>query len=304
MKKTYHICLSAGNEVMFRDEKDYIRGFNSFALALYKTQSTGLVESFMSNHCHMVVQTSEPKDFMRSMRMSYSKYFNIRYDRSGSVGEKQWFVMEVSGLYHHIAAMSYVLRNPLHHGVSPTSYGYPHSSVNVIFKKEMGKFHSDKTIHPRFIARHIGKRAEYPSHYKMNEAGLFLRETVLDIPQVEHFYVTPRTFDYYMNRKSSEEWIKKQQKDDNGDISICLDNIETGTCLQATDKMLVLENGRADYRRISDIDLCKEIDLVHLPVLGVSSIYQLGIEAKKYLAEKLYRKYRVPEDQIKRCLAM
>ena len=58
MKKTYHLCLSAGNEIMFRDLEDYYRGFNCFALALYKTGSTGLVESFMSSHTHQVVQTN------------------------------------------------------------------------------------------------------------------------------------------------------------------------------------------------------------------------------------------------------
>jgi hypothetical protein len=46
MKKTYHLCLSS-DEVMFRDEEDYNRGFNAFALALYKTDSVGLVESIM-----------------------------------------------------------------------------------------------------------------------------------------------------------------------------------------------------------------------------------------------------------------
>ena len=33
MKKTYHICLSAGDEAMFRDLEDYHRGFNYFAIA-------------------------------------------------------------------------------------------------------------------------------------------------------------------------------------------------------------------------------------------------------------------------------
>ena len=45
MKKTYHLCLSSDDEVMFRDLEDYNRGFNCFALALYMTDSTGLVES-------------------------------------------------------------------------------------------------------------------------------------------------------------------------------------------------------------------------------------------------------------------
>ena len=67
MKKTFHLCLSAGDEVMFRDLEDYHRGFNCFALALYKTGSTGLVEAFMSTHTHQLVQTCDPRGFMYAL---------------------------------------------------------------------------------------------------------------------------------------------------------------------------------------------------------------------------------------------
>ena len=80
MKKTYHLCLSAGDEIMFRDLEDYHRGFNCFAITLYKTNSTGLVESFMSTHMHLLVQTDSPKDFMMCLRMLYTMYFNKKYN--------------------------------------------------------------------------------------------------------------------------------------------------------------------------------------------------------------------------------
>ena len=91
MKKTYHLCLSGGDEVLFRDQEDYNRGFNCFALALYKTGSTGLVESFMSTHSHMMAETEDPYGLMYSMRMPYSKYFNYKYGRQGRLGEKHHF---------------------------------------------------------------------------------------------------------------------------------------------------------------------------------------------------------------------
>ena len=97
MKKTYHLCLSAGDEVMFRDLEDYHRGFNCFALALYKTDSTGLVESIMSTHVHQLVQTHDPDAFMFCFRNPYSKYFNRKYGRSGRLGEGKHFSMQVVG---------------------------------------------------------------------------------------------------------------------------------------------------------------------------------------------------------------
>ena len=251
MKKTYHLCLSAGDEVMFRDLEDYHRGFNCFALALYKTGSTGLVESFMSTHSHQLVQTDDPDGFMYNFRLPYCMYFNHKYHRRGRLGEKMHFTMEVVGYHHMVAAASYTLRNPLHHGVVPIPYAYPHCSANAIFRKEMGKFNSDKTLSARSVSRHIGRRAEFPSNYRMSESGVFLRESVLDIPQVENLFVTPRAFNYYMTRKSGEEWEKEQAKDGNRTEPINLDSIERGIRIHELDKMIIYENGKADYRKIS-----------------------------------------------------
>ena len=80
MKKSYHICISSDDEVMFRDNDDYNRAFNTLALALYKTDSTGLVESIMSTHIHMLVQTNDPRKLAETYRMPYAKYFNYKYN--------------------------------------------------------------------------------------------------------------------------------------------------------------------------------------------------------------------------------
>ena len=304
MKKTYHLCLSGGDEVLFRDEEDYNRGFNSFALALHKTGSTGLVESFQSTHSHKMVQTEDPIAFMYVMRQSYAKYFNHKYQRSGRVGEKHHFTLEIIGLHHMIAAMSYILRNALHHGIVPIPYAYPHCSVNAIFQKEMGKRPPERLLDERHYSRFIGRKAEWPSHYKMSKSGVFLRESVLDIPQVENMFVNPRTFNYYMSRKSGEEWEKEQEKDKLDIEPINLSSIEGGVRDHSLEKMLIYESGRSDYRRISDIDLCTEIDRNIVPKYGKASVYHLTLSEKQQIGNMLYRQYHLPEAQIKRCLAM
>ena len=304
MKKTYHLCQSGGDEILFRDEEDYNRGFNYFALALYKTDSTGLVESFQSTHCHKMVQTEDPVEFMYVMRQSYSKYFNRKYDRHGRVGEKMHFTLEVVGLHHHLAAMSYVLRNALHHGVVPIPYAYPHCSANAIFQKEMGKRPPERLLDERYFHRFTGKKAEWPSYYRMSESGVFLRESVLDIVQVENMYTSPRAFNYYMSRKSGEEWENEQQKDRNDSEPVRLESIETGIKGQSLEKMLIYENGRSDYRKITDIDLCTEIDRNIVPRYGKTSVYHLSRSEKQQIGEQLYRQYHLPEAQIRRCLAM
>lgn len=304
MKRTYHLCLSAGDEVMFRDLEDYNRGFNCFALALYKTDSTGLVESFMSTHVHKLVQTHDPKEFMFNFRNPYSKYFNRKYGRSGRLGEKMHFTLEAVGHHHTIAAASYILRNALHHGVAPLPYAYPHCSANAIFRKEMGKFHKDRMITTKSYSKFIGRHAEYPDSYKMSESGVFTRESVLDIPQMEALYGTPRAYNFYMSRKSSKEWEAEQQKDANELPPISLSSIERGVNLHEESQMIVYESGKADYRKISDIDLCTELDLLAQNRYGRQSTYQLTTKEKLMIAEDLYRNRHLSESQIRRCLIL
>ena len=304
MKRTYHLCLSAGNEVMFRDLEDYNRGFNCFALALYKTDSTGLVESFMSTHTHQLVQTADPASLMYNFRLPYSMYFNRKYHRQGKLGEEFHFTMEIVGYNHTIAAASYVLRNALHHGIAPLPYAYPHCSANAIFMNELGKAPCISLLDKRHYRKHIGKTAEYPQTYKMSESGVFLRESVLDIPQVENLFVTPRAFNWYMTRKSSEEWEAEQEKDKNGISPINLTSIEKGTKTDNIERLLYYESGKANYRRPSDIDICTDIDRNILPKYGKASVYMLSRQEKQRIAEHLYKTLHLPEDQIRRCLAI
>ena len=289
---------------MFRDQEDYNRGFNCFALALYRTGSTGLVESFMATHTHQLIQTEWPKEFMYDFRRSYSIYFNHKYQRTGKLGESVHFTMEVIGYNHTIAAMSYVLRNALHHGVAPIPFAYPHCSANSIFRREMGKVIDEKTLPANVFYRYIGRRAEFPDSYRMSKNGVFLRESVLDIPQVENLFVTPRSFCYHMTRRSSEGWEQEQSKDGNGLAPINLTSIENGVFIHKPDKMLYYENGKADYKRTTDIELCTEIDALAQNLYGKHSVYQLTLTEKQQIAEYLHRERHLGESQIRRCLVL
>ena len=138
----------------------------------------------------------------------------------------------------------------------------------------------------------------------MSKSGVFLRESVLDIPQVENLFVTPRAFNFYMSRKSSEEWEKEQEKDGNGAHPINLLSIENGVNCHDISKMLSFEHGKADYRKISDIELCTHLDQLARSCYGRHSVYQLTQEEKLRIANDLYHNHHIPESQIRRCLVL
>ena len=138
----------------------------------------------------------------------------------------------------------------------------------------------------------------------MSESGVFLRETVLDIPQVENLFVSPRAYNYYMSRRSSEEWEAEQGKDGNSLPPVNLNTIESGIRLNSIERMLIFENGKSDYRNISDIDLCTELNSMTQMRFGKPSVYCLSEQEQNTIANELFRNRHIGEAQIRRCLAM
>ena len=303
-RKNYHICLSVGDEVYCRCEDDFIRCFNSLALAVAETDSILLADAEMTNHIHECVRTSTPEMLVSRQRYSYSRYFSNKYGRRGRFGERTPCIVELEGVYHLLTAISYVLRNPLHHGVTSTPFGYPFSSIGVYFKEELHGHYLPETIPDERAYRYLPYRHSIPEGYHMDKRGMILRETVIDIADVEHNFATPRSFLFYMNRLSNEEWIKEQRKDGNNVSPITLDIIEHRASSHDISQMLINEHGRSNYNVMSDLQLCKFIDTEIVINYGKTSVYALSRNEKNEIANMLYRKYRLPEAQIKRCLAM
>ena len=107
-----------------------------------------------------------------------------------------------------------------------------------------------------------------------------------------------------MSRKSSEDWDKEQEKDKNNKVPINLAAIESGVTTDNPERTLIYENGKANYRKPSDIDICMEIDRNILPQYGKPYIYMLTRLENQKIAEHLYRNLHIGEKQTHRCLAM
>lgn len=301
MKKVYHFCLSAGDSgVLCRTEEDYRYLINCLGLAGYVTQSLLLAYCVMSNHVHCCLRTDDVVGFIKRWRYTYTRYFNERYKRKGRLGQDP-YIVELNGLYHILTAIAYVLRNPMHHGVSATPFGYKYSSVNAIFRKEMGR---------DFIA-HLPEKSMYaylphsvaiPDGYKMDVMGMFLPECLIDVEDVEHMFSTARSYLYYMNRLSGKKWEDEQLAD--GTAPITIDKIEQGSGLSDFKAMLNNEFGRADYNAMSDMRLCEIIDKDYILSFDVASVYMLDVCTRRKLAKQIVCKYYISLTQACRCLGI
>lgn len=303
----YHLCFTSHKEVLFRDREDMNHAFNSLCSSLYKTDSACYAYANMSDHHHGCYRTKVPGELIRTFRESHTKYLNRKYDRRGSFGEEGCYAQEISGTKHFIAAISYALKNPPHHGVTTTPFEYPYSSANDYFQKELGKlFVPDKLLTYQEIRAVLPRRADFDPSWKMSRDGVFISASVLDVGAVEAAFGTAAAFNYYMGRKSGDDWVK-EQADENVTAPFTLENVEAPLIrakeLSVAD-LLRHEKSRFSTATISDLDLCSVIDKQFVPRYDKKTIYQLDERQKLEIANALYKQYSYNAEQIKRCLVL
>ena len=264
MRKTYHICFSSHDEVLYRTEADIIMGFNCLAETVLYTESRLLAEGFLSTHWHSIVQTDDPVYFTRRQRYAYTRHINAVYERTGRLGEKQAFITEIDGIARLITAINYVNRQGLHHGLTATPFAYPHCSVNTYFRKELGKespIQVTSMMPPWLRHQHLTRNIRIPERYRMDEKGLLLREDIVDSAYVEQLYITPRNFLFQMNKFTDERTEEEQKKEKSDTPIITIDLIEQGTPDFDHKRLLLNEQGRVNKSMMTDLELCRLIDV-------------------------------------------
>ena len=321
MYKTFHLCRSSHSEVMFRSESDMIIGFNYLAYSALETDAKLVAEAIISTHSHQIARCYNPEELNKRFRYAYTRYFNAKYHRKGSLGEKKCFKLELNGLYHTQTATSYVLRQALHHGLTSTPFEYPHCSINAFFRKELGKTDRPALLPDDRRHQFLPRNIKMPADYRMAENGLLLREDVLDTSYVESLYVSPRNFLYQMNRVSNDKIINEQLSEPFS-APITLDVIEKGVPDFDPAKVFIDEAGRVNHNKVTDIELCHIIDDVFLPGQYFKggqefSIYLLPETKRKEIGNRIWQESRtlksgngllsgriITEAQLKRCLVI
>ena len=311
MLKTYHLCYTSHKEAMFRNDEDMKRSFNCLCSALYRTGSRCLAENDMPSHHHGCYQTECPGDLIQIKRQAYTHYFNEKYGRKGPLGDSGFFSLVLEGLRHTLAALSYTIKNTVHHGITSTPFEWPYCSANAYFRKELGKLYvPELLLSPAQIEAALPRRAQFSPEWKMGVEGVFLRETVIETSVVENLYATPKAFNYLVTRQSGDDWSKEQEADGNGLPPITLESFEelvlrrSASREQTITEMLRNERARHAPLGMNDLQLCEIIDNQYVPRYQAMSVYQLSSSQKNAIASDLYRRRLAGEAQIRRCLAM
>jgi len=292
MRETVHICHTSHDEVLFRDNDDFVYGFNCLANALISTESRGLADGELTTHLHCEAQTDCPTELIQRMSFPYTHHFNAKYHRKGRLGDKGTFFVTLHDVSRIMTCASYINRQGLHHGLSETAFGYPHCSANSIFMDELGKS-SPKDLMPDWKRyKHLPRSSEIPLTVRMASDGQLLREDVIDTHYVEELYITAKNFLYQMNRMSDEIWKAEQINICKAEPPVTLETMERGTVDFNLSQMMVNEKGRVRKDAIQDIDLCSIIDKHYVPLIldkdDCVSVYSLPLSGRFELGNRLY----------------
>lgn len=300
MKKLYHLTVSSHHEVLCRNREDYIRLQNQIALCGFRFDSDILAYSLMSTHYHIILQTDCIAEFARILKGSYTQYFNHKYLRQGTLGS-HYHCLGLSDIPHILAAVSYVLRNPLHHGISATPFSYPFSSIDSYFRQSIHHGYQRAKIPAHYRPR-IAKNRKKPQPFITGSQRQFLPESFVQTNMIEHFFKTERSFLFYMNRPSNEEWIAEQKRTNSGKDAITLEIIENEKNPLTIQQML--RNEYSHHKRPDDTEICRIIDCELLGEFKSVSYANLKLSEKQKIAEYLIKTKKTTMHQAGRCLGM
>jgi putative transposase len=152
--KYYHIFNRGNNkENIFREDQNY-----QYFLKLYRKYIPPVADTFaycmMPNHFHFLVRIKEAdktsnrpvwKPFANFF-IAYSKAFNKKYNRTGSLFQYKFKRNEVTSLKYLKQLIVYIHRNPLNHGIFENFCNYKYSSYKLILENLQSEINRDEVI--------------------------------------------------------------------------------------------------------------------------------------------------------------
>lgn len=147
----YHLT-ARGNErkSIYRDTADRHRFLEILAATLQRFSWRCLSYCLMTNHYHLLVTTLQPNlsRGMRDLNGLYAQWFNRRHGRDGHLFQGRYRAILIERDEHLLAAVAYLVRNPVRAGICQAPGEWPWSSHLVLLgQRPPGFLAADELLH-------------------------------------------------------------------------------------------------------------------------------------------------------------
>jgi len=123
------ITRGIGKQILFEDTADFEK--MKFYLQKYREETgiTILAYCLMENHLHMLLrdETGMTPVFMKKLGVSYARYYNTKYERTGHLFQDRYKSEPVRDDSYLLSVFRYILNNPRKAGISRAE-AYPWNS--------------------------------------------------------------------------------------------------------------------------------------------------------------------------------
>ncbi len=164
-EKYYHVYNHAnGDENLFRTGENY-----HYFLKLWAKYTEPVADTYayclMPNHFHFLVRVKSEEEIFQQLNLtglqdlsgliskqfsnlfnSYAKAYNKMYDRRGSLFNRPFKSKEIDNESYLTAVITYIHRNPVHHGFCDALEDWPHSSYQTHFLDTPTKLKREEVV--------------------------------------------------------------------------------------------------------------------------------------------------------------
>lgn len=304
--RLYHICYTSHQEVICRKHADYVRLFNCIAQAIINTGSILVTYSIMSNHIHLAVVTDDAGRLVQRIRSSYAQMFNDVYRRTGMLGDQGYYKLHLVGRLHVAAALSYILRNPVHHRVCANPYAYQYSPILLYFNYA-GTSLQDAGMQVSYARsrKAVRRNNHIPYNISFDRFGMMDVASVTDTEVLEGYFGSYRAFQYGLSRGDYDRWTEEQVGDREGVPPVTISSIEPYLSQREIGNVTAQSMSWFRDAGLSDMELCMLIDGQYLSDFNRQTYTELTDSEKIRIARCILKEYaRVSIRQLGRCLCI
>lgn len=194
--KVYHIIVRGINKQdIFLDTQDLRKFRKELKRAKEKYQFELYAYSFMSNHVHLIIKDENEnlEIMMKSLTVSYSNYFNKKYERIGHLFENRFKSYAIEDESYLKNVVRYIHKNPENAGIKPYAwtsyYEYINNKQKMIDTKQVMSLFEYSIENFKIYHSRYEKHEDYDKNYEMisklqDEEAIRLIQEILNEPNL------------------------------------------------------------------------------------------------------------------------
>lgn len=205
----YHVYIKGlEKNLIFKDRHDYITGMNYVAICSFRTGSSILAFTLMSNHFHFIIYGTEDeaKSFIVLYKRNVSRYLSGKYDTVHLLRHVKTDCKLIENTGDALkTAIAYVLRNHIKAGINQTIQGYEWSSGYCYFAGTdlLEGCSSLSSLCSEKYRRIMHSKIRLDNRYLLNSKGYVEPASYVCIDFVESCFGRVQSFDYFIYKAGS-----------------------------------------------------------------------------------------------------